>query len=90
MTDPTPGGKTNSKWLWILILALLFILLLAWFRDPLGDVEEAPPAAQETPSDEWTTAPEEPGVPVTLPTTDLAPAEPAPTGGEGSSSGAGE
>ena len=86
MADPD-GKKSTAKWFWILILAALFILLLAWFRNPLGDVEGVPEPEPTAPSSEWVEPnPTEPAVPVTLPETGGE----EPTGGEGSSSGAGD
>ena len=91
MADPNPSGK-SGKWLWIVILVLLLIVVLAWFRNPVGEVEQAPVAeATPPPSSEWIEEnPDEAKVPVTLPNTSLEPGTEAPTDGAGSSSGAGE
>ena len=89
MTDPD-SKKSAAKWLGIAILVLLFIVVLAWFRNPLGDVEQ-PPEVQPTPdATEWTAEPDEAGVPVALPTTDMTPAGEEPATGEGAAGTQGE
>jgi hypothetical protein len=69
MKKPTSSTKSSSKWFWILTLFALLVLVVVWFADPLGKVEDAPtqpPAAQST---EWAPAPEGPAVEVKLPET---------------------
>ncbi|MCB2061020.1 MAG: hypothetical protein R3E09_00385 [Novosphingobium sp.] len=92
MADPNPGGKSTSKWFWIIILVLLLIVILAWFRNPVGEVEQAPSAEATTPpSSEWIEEnPDEPKVPVTLPDSELESGSEGASDGAGSSSGAGE
>jgi len=91
MTDSNPGGKSTSKWFWIIILVLLLVIIIAWFRNPLGKVEEAPPAEPTPASSEWIQEnPDEAKVPVTLPNSELESSDVAPSDGAGSSSGAGE
>lgn len=80
MAEP-PGGETStsSKWLWMSVIVLLFLVLLFWFLDPLGNADNAQPAS--TPVSGWTAAPEGRGVEVNLPESRLkqAPqASPAP------------
>lgn len=38
MADPAP--RSNSKWLWPLVIALLAVLLLIWFISPSGDRDD--------------------------------------------------
>jgi len=73
------GGSSGAKWFWAIVVILLFALVVIWFLDPFGDVPEAAPAATQTPSTEWTTAPDEAGVPIELPETPMtnAPADEA-------------
>ena len=76
MTDPE--GKSSGKSLWIVILILLLVLVIGWFSNPLGKVEEAPPAQPAAPSTDWAEEPETPGVDVNLPETPMTNAPPAP------------
>lgn len=71
MTEP--GGETRpmAKWLWIILIILLFILAILWFADPFGKTADVEPAPPQPPSTEWTEAPEGKGVDVTLPETRL-------------------
>ncbi|AKH43687.1 hypothetical protein FHS61_002875 [Altererythrobacter atlanticus] len=64
-----PDSSSGAKWFWALVVILLFVLLAVWFLDPFGETPE--PAPAETPNPDFTTAPEEPGVPVDLPDTPM-------------------
>lgn len=59
-------GASGTAWLWVALLCLLFVLVIAWFADPLGHADEAEPAGTVA-SSEWIVAPDGPAVPVTLP-----------------------
>lgn len=37
--DPTT--RSNAKWLWILLIALLGVLLVIWLLNPAGDPEDS-------------------------------------------------
>ena len=79
MNEQSSDTKSPSRWFWLILVFMLFALIVIWFLDPFGDVPTPPPAAEPTPSTEWTTAPEEPGVPVELPETPMTetPVEPS-------------
>lgn len=70
--------SAGTTWLWVALLTAMFMLVVAWFTDPLGYAEQAKPARNMA-STEWTVAPDGPAVPVTLPQVRLKPAgdEPA-------------
>jgi len=73
-----PAASTAGNWLWPIVIVLLGVLLIIWLFVPIGySATEANP--KQTPSSEWTTAPEEPAVPVDLPDAPIrrVPAEPA-------------
>ncbi|MGE0773755.1 MAG: hypothetical protein AB7G25_02080 [Sphingomonadaceae bacterium] len=71
MAKPTPSSRSSSKWFWILTLLALFILAIAWFANPLGKVEQAPPPETAAQSTEWAPAPDGPAVDVKLPETSM-------------------
>jgi hypothetical protein len=84
MTQSKPQSRSNAKWFWIITLLALFIVSIAWFVDPLGDVEGTPkpePVANPT---EWTEEPTAPGVEVNLPQTPMknSPVEASPNPGD--------
>ncbi len=58
-----------SNWLWIIILALLFITAIVWFVNPMGRVKAAATITKAAPSTQWAPAATGPAVPVNLPTT---------------------
>jgi hypothetical protein len=78
-------AKQRYRWLWVLALALLIVVGVVFMLN--SNSETAPPAAEDAtdmatvPSDDYTTAPEEPGVDVDLP--DTAPAVEVESEGEG-------
>lgn len=57
---------TNTRGLWAALLLLFFILVVAWFADPLGYAKKAQPS-ETPPSRDWVAQPEGPAVPVRLP-----------------------
>lgn len=71
MEKPPSSPKASSKWFWILILLALFIVVVVWFANPLGKVEQPPPAQTVKQSTEWAPEPEGPAVEVNLPETPL-------------------
>jgi hypothetical protein len=66
---------SGTTWLWVALLSALFILVAAWFVDPLGYADQAEPAKTAAQS-EWTLAPDGPAVPVKLPEVPVRPAGP--------------
>ncbi len=88
MNSVDPGRKTATKWFWLLAIVLLFLLLLLWLVDPMGDPQEADVAADEPmPAITATMPPENPGVPVTLPETPIEGEFASPVTGEPAASG---
>ena len=77
MADENRGTVQRSKWFWIAILLLLFVMSIAWFSRPLGKTVSPPsrPTPRET---EWTVTPTSPAVQVTLPQYPLAKSTPKP------------
>ncbi|MFZ5665720.1 MAG: hypothetical protein ACOY7L_10910 [Pseudomonadota bacterium] len=68
----TVRRSAGTTWLWVALLTAMFMLVVAWFTDPLGYVEGTKPA-RNTASTEWTVAPDGPAVPVNLPQVRLKP-----------------
>jgi len=75
VSDPVSDVRPARKWLWVIVLILLFVLVIGWFANPLGTgtiVEPAVvPAEPVAPSTDLTPAPEGSAVPVTLPETPM-------------------
>jgi hypothetical protein len=57
----------GTTWLWLALIALLFVALVAWAADPLGWADDAQPDRPAASAIEWTAAPEGPAIPVDLP-----------------------
>lgn len=65
---PSFVERVGQTWMWVALIALLFVVLVAWAADPLGwadDVERT--STTIAASEEWTVRPEGPAVPVDLP-----------------------
>lgn len=79
MTDPDSGGKPTGRLLWAVILILLLVLVIGWFANPFGKVEQGQQAGPQQMSTDWAEEPTGEAVDVTLPKTEItnAPAEPA-------------
>ncbi len=79
MSQSNPPGRFTAKWFWIITLLALFILVIAWFANPLGDVVVTSNPERAADSAESTTAPATPGVEVNLPQTPMknTPASPS-------------
>lgn len=71
MADPVPD-RTRTAWLWILVIAVLAIVLVVWLFKPAPDAEDVAATATFAPSDGFTVAPADTGVPVDLPEATLA------------------
>ena len=69
----------GTSWLWLAVLAILFVVLIGWFLDPLGYAGKAEPGHSSVQSQEWTVAPDGPAVPVNLPEVVVKPAGEAST-----------
>ncbi len=61
-----PDRKNN--WLWSIVVVFLFLILIVWFLNPVGEVPPTEPPAVQQPDPNYTLAPEG-GVPVQLPDT---------------------
>jgi hypothetical protein len=69
---------SRAGWLWILVIAVLAILLLAWLLDPSGEADDAENMTDAAaPADGYVAAPTDPAVPVVLPTAAPSVGEPA-------------
>jgi hypothetical protein len=66
---------SGTTWLWVALLSALFVLVVAWFLDPLGYADETQPPQAPT-QNEWTVAPDGPAVPVRLPEVPVRPSGP--------------
>ena len=75
-----PAPSTAGNWFWPIVIALLGALAVIWLFAPIAD-SSTESAVKQTPSPEWTTAPEGPAVPVDLPDAPMrqVPAEQATT-----------
>lgn len=71
----TPSKTPNR--LWIVILAVLAVLLIAWLLDPSGDADDNLQDAASLPQDGYVEAPAGPTVPAELPTAVPTVGEPA-------------
>jgi hypothetical protein len=70
MSELERATPPDSKWFWILLLAAMFVVAIAWFANPLGSQHVPPtggPTSQSTPVDPAEAA--SPTVPMILPKT---------------------
>jgi hypothetical protein len=87
MSSQKPRRQPSTSWLWIAILAVLLVVIVVWFLDPLGYAGHTQPGAPVAASSDFVTAPEGPAVPVTLPTVTVTSATATPTASDDASPG---
>ncbi len=61
------GGSPRKMTIGVLVILAIILLLLLFYFAPFAETSPGEEQAPATPSTEWTTAPEEPGVEVDLP-----------------------